>query len=131
MAGNGGARSGGKGARKNAAPANANEGSENARSNGHAAAPGQVMIDLEFLRGLIEAVDGSDIDNVEIVRAGTRIRISKSPPAGPVVQAPSAPGGASAQVMSARGGATSVATAPAAAPEAPAAPPSRLQEVKS
>lgn len=39
------------------------------------------MIDLEFVRGLIEAVDRSGIDSLEISRAGTRIRISKSPPA--------------------------------------------------
>ena len=38
------------------------------------------MIDLEFVRGLIEAVDGSGIDSLEITRGGTRIRISKTPP---------------------------------------------------
>jgi acetyl-CoA carboxylase biotin carboxyl carrier protein len=38
------------------------------------------MMDLDFLRGLIDAVDGSGIDTLEINRAGTRIRISKTPP---------------------------------------------------
>ncbi|MEN8373851.1 MAG: acetyl-CoA carboxylase biotin carboxyl carrier protein [Gemmatimonadota bacterium] len=37
-------------------------------------------MDLEFLRGLIEAVDESGIDSIEITRAGTRIRIGKTPP---------------------------------------------------
>ena len=39
------------------------------------------MIDLEFLRGLIEAVDQSGIDRLEIRRQGTRIRIAKTPAA--------------------------------------------------
>lgn len=38
------------------------------------------MIDLEFLQGLIEAIDQSGIDSLEITRAGTRIRVSKTPP---------------------------------------------------
>jgi acetyl-CoA carboxylase biotin carboxyl carrier protein len=41
---------------------------------------GQTMMDLEFVRGLIEAVDRSGIDSLEIARAGTRIRIAKTPP---------------------------------------------------
>jgi acetyl-CoA carboxylase biotin carboxyl carrier protein len=45
------------------------------------------MFDLEFLRGLIQAVDGSGIDSFELNRAGTRIRISKTPPAAPVTPA--------------------------------------------
>ncbi|HEX8691895.1 MAG TPA: hypothetical protein VF746_05730, partial [Longimicrobium sp.] len=56
------------------------------------------MIDLEFLRGLIGAVDESGIDSLEISRGGTRIRISKTPPPAPVA-----------------------AAAPAAAPAAPSA----------
>jgi acetyl-CoA carboxylase biotin carboxyl carrier protein len=39
----------------------------------------QNMTDLDFLRGLIDAVDQSGIDTLEINRAGTRIRISKTP----------------------------------------------------
>jgi acetyl-CoA carboxylase biotin carboxyl carrier protein len=37
--------------------------------------------DLEYVRGLIQVVDASGIDSLEITRAGTRIRISKTPPA--------------------------------------------------
>lgn len=40
------------------------------------------MMDLAFVKGLIEAVDGSGIDSLEITRAGTRVKISKTPPAG-------------------------------------------------
>jgi acetyl-CoA carboxylase biotin carboxyl carrier protein len=39
----------------------------------------QPIADLDFLRGLIAAVDDSSIDSLEISRGGTRIRISKSP----------------------------------------------------
>jgi acetyl-CoA carboxylase biotin carboxyl carrier protein len=46
------------------------------------------MIDLEFLRGLIAAVDASGIDSFEITRAGTRIRIAKTPPPAPTAGAP-------------------------------------------
>ena len=38
------------------------------------------MIDLGWIRQVIELVDGSDIDSLEISRFGTRVRISKSPP---------------------------------------------------
>ena len=38
------------------------------------------MIDLEFIQGLIQAIDESGIDSLEITRAGTRIRVSKTPP---------------------------------------------------
>lgn len=104
-----------------------------ARTNGHATGDAELMVDLDFLRGLIAAVDESGIDNVEIMRAGTRIRISKSPQPGRIVQAPGGAGSASAQVQ------THAATAPAqAAPAeapapavAPAAPKSKLLEVKS
>lgn len=43
----------------------------------------QHMMDLDFLRGLIDAVDSSGIDSLEINRAGTRIRIAKTPAAAP------------------------------------------------
>ncbi|MBW3555276.1 MAG: acetyl-CoA carboxylase biotin carboxyl carrier protein [Gemmatimonadetes bacterium] len=36
---------------------------------------------MDFVRGLIEAVDRSGIDSLEITRAGTRVKISKTPPA--------------------------------------------------
>lgn len=77
---------------------------------GKASSEGVPLMDLEFVRGLIEAVDGSGIDSLEITRAGSRVKISKTPPsagpaptylAAPPMQAPN-PG--------------------AAAPAAPAAP---------
>jgi len=37
------------------------------------------MMDLEFIQKLIETVDGSSIEQVEIERDGTRIRLSKTP----------------------------------------------------
>lgn len=123
----------GKAAKERAAEPDANAMSEEvARSNGHAAGA-SLLIDLDFLRGLIAAVDGSGIDNVEIMRAGTRIRISKSPQAGRIVHAPAAPGSASAHVTNAPGAASAAPAAqsvdtPAVAP---APPPSRLQDVKS
>jgi acetyl-CoA carboxylase biotin carboxyl carrier protein len=45
------------------------------------------MIDLEFIQGLIQAIDQSGIDSLEITRAGTRIRVSKTPPPAPAVSA--------------------------------------------
>ncbi|HEX6071011.1 MAG TPA: acetyl-CoA carboxylase biotin carboxyl carrier protein [Longimicrobiaceae bacterium] len=39
----------------------------------------QPIVDLDFLRGLISAVDDSGIDSLEISRGGTRIRIAKTP----------------------------------------------------
>jgi acetyl-CoA carboxylase biotin carboxyl carrier protein len=38
------------------------------------------MIDLEWIRRLIDMVDESGIDSLEISRLGKRVRISKSPP---------------------------------------------------
>ena len=76
----------------------------------------QPIADLDFLRGLIAAVDQSGIDSLEVARGGTRIRISKSP------------GGsthAAHQVASAPAGAPQPAPpapAPAAAPPAPDIP---------
>ena len=45
------------------------------------------MIELEFLEGLIRALDESSLDSVDIERGGTRIRLSKTaPPSAPVTQ---------------------------------------------
>jgi acetyl-CoA carboxylase biotin carboxyl carrier protein len=74
------------------------------------------MIDLDFLRGLISAVDDSGIDSLEIARGGTRIRIHKTPPPAPVSAA-----AAPAQVVHAAAPAPAPAAAPAAASAAPAA----------
>jgi len=94
---------------------------------------GQLMIDLDFLRGLIAAVDQSGIDSLEIHRAGTRIRIAKTPPpaavaaphAAPATVIPAAP---SVPVASAAAAAAPAAVEPAPAAEAPA---KNLIEVKS
>ena len=67
------------------------------------------MIDLEFIQGLIQAIDDSGIDSLEITRAGTRIRVSKTPPPAPAVSA-----GASMP--------TQMFTVPQAAPSASPAP---------
>ena len=37
------------------------------------------MIDLDFIQSLIEAVDASDLDYIEIERHGTRIKLAKTP----------------------------------------------------
>ncbi len=43
------------------------------------------MIDLAFVESLIRALDESGLDTLELERGGTRVRLSKSPPAsGPV-----------------------------------------------
>ncbi len=110
-----------------------------ASENGQAEASteaGRLMIDLEFVRGLIAAVDDSGIDSLEINRAGTKIRIAKTPPPAPVnMAAAPAPmvAAPAAMPVAAPAQAAAAASAPAAAPApAPAeAPPSNLVEVKS
>ncbi len=49
------------------------------------------MIDIELLRALVELVDESSLDSLEIERGATRIRMAKSPPGGAVVHSPAAP----------------------------------------
>jgi acetyl-CoA carboxylase biotin carboxyl carrier protein len=89
------------------------------------------MIDLDFLRGLIEAVDGSGIDSLEISRGGTRIRIAKTPPPAPVSAA--APPARAAVEYALPPAPASAPAAPAAAPSggAPAPAASNLVEIKS
>ena len=55
------------------------------------------MIDLEFVQQLIRTVDESTIDNVEIERGGTRIRVSKTPDHAISNAAPPAPAPVPAQ----------------------------------
>ncbi|HSK18410.1 MAG TPA: acetyl-CoA carboxylase biotin carboxyl carrier protein [Longimicrobiales bacterium] len=98
----------------------------------------QNMTDLDFLRGLIDAVDQSGIDSLEINRSGTRIRIAKTPAAAaapfpsytqvPVPQHAAATHSAPAQSAPAT---QSAPAAPAAAPAEEAAPKSNLVDVKS
>jgi acetyl-CoA carboxylase biotin carboxyl carrier protein len=77
----------------------------------------QPLMDLEFLRGLIEAVDQSGIDTFEIARGGTRIRMSKSPPPAPVLDG--------SRMMAAPAAAVSAAMPTTQAPEAETTPPAR------
>jgi acetyl-CoA carboxylase biotin carboxyl carrier protein len=88
------------------------------------------MIDLDFLRGLIEAVDQSGIDSLEISRGGTRIRVNKTPPPAPVSAAAPAPVQAYAAAPAAAAPAAAPAAAAAPAPAA-AAPASNLVDIKS
>ncbi|HYH81873.1 MAG TPA: acetyl-CoA carboxylase biotin carboxyl carrier protein [Longimicrobium sp.] len=92
------------------------------------------MIDLDFLRGLIGAVDESGIDSLEISRGGTRIRISKTPPPAPV-SAHAAPQQAPAHLQMPpvqEVGVPRPAAAAASAEAAPAAAPaSNLVDIKS
>ncbi|MBT8404273.1 MAG: acetyl-CoA carboxylase biotin carboxyl carrier protein [Gemmatimonadetes bacterium] len=48
-------------------------------------------MDLDFLERLIQAVDESSIDSIEIERGGTRVRIGKTPPQTVAAAAPVAP----------------------------------------
>ncbi|WP_349263084.1 acetyl-CoA carboxylase biotin carboxyl carrier protein [Longimicrobium sp.] len=90
-------------------------------------------MELDFLRGLIEAVDGSGIDSLEISRGGTRIRINKTPPPAPVSAAMAAPAlqAAPAVQHALPAAAAAAAPAPAAESAAPAAAASSLVEIKS
>src|SRR5262245_47581294 len=92
----------------------------------------QQLMDLEFLRGLIEAVDSSSIDWIEINRAGTRIRISKTPPPAPVVSNGTASAAAHTNHVAAPVAAAPAAAAPTVETPEPVPPPkSNLIEVKS
>ncbi len=54
------------------------------------------MIDLEFIERLIQAIDNSSLDSIEIERGGTRVRLAKSPPAAMMPAVVAAPAGAPA-----------------------------------
>ncbi len=78
------------------------------------------IVDLDFVRGLIAAVDESGIDSLEIARGGTRIRIVKSP--GQIVTTASIePGGATPRMAFGPAAAASPPVAQAAV-EPPATP---------
>lgn len=74
------------------------------------------MINLDWIRQLIDLVDESDIDSLEISRFGTRVRISKSPPVHVVAggSAPPMPAG-----VAGGHGAVSLTEQPAVAAESP------------
>lgn len=78
------------------------------------------MIDLEFLEKLIQAIDSSSLDSLELERGGTRVRLSKTAPQNVVAStamaaAPMAapPAAAAAPAASAGGSAEAAAPAPA------------------
>ncbi len=115
------------------------EGAAGGASPNHRAASGQPLIDLDFVRGLIAAVDESGIDSLEISRAGTRIRVAKTPAqvaappmaqgaAAPVAVPVAAPVAAAAAQETVSGGA---AGAQAGGAEAGGAEESPLHEIKS
>ena len=95
------------------------------------------MIDLRYVKKLVELLDGSSVDSIEIASdKGLKIRISKTPQRGavqaaaplqlpPVAAVPSA-----APLLTPADGVATVA-APAAAPAAPEPPKENLLEVKS
>lgn len=101
------------------------------------------MFDLDWIRKLIELIDESDLDTLEVSRFGTRVVLSKSPPvtarlsladaaAHPPLVSPGA--SASEPIAMAPGGSTSPAPADAGADAA--APPAdepveELQEIHS
>jgi acetyl-CoA carboxylase biotin carboxyl carrier protein len=107
----------------------------NSGAGGHERHP---IVDLDFLRGLIGAVDDSGIDSLEIARGGTRIRISKTPPPSPVAGMMSASGpamahyGAPPSPSSGGAGASGPTPAPASPAEAGGkATPGHWVEIKS
>ncbi len=54
------------------------------------------MIDFDFIERLIQALDASSVDSLEIERGGTKVRLSKTPPmtAAPVAVQAAAPAAA-------------------------------------
>jgi len=92
------------------------------------------MIDLRYVKKLVEMLDESSVDSIEISSdKGMKIRISKTPTQRGTMQV-SAPMAMPAMIAEPRvsppGGVVAVAAEPAAAPPA-AAPKSSLLEVKS
>ncbi len=90
------------------------------------------MIDLDFLERLIQAIDQSSIDSIEIERGGTRVHIGKTPPQ--TVASAGAPMAMPMPVSAPAAAPAPAAPAPSAAPapaaeEAPA--PSNLIDVTS
>jgi acetyl-CoA carboxylase biotin carboxyl carrier protein len=104
-----------------------------ADSNGRQGASAPMMMDLDFVRGLIDAVDQSGIDSLEINRGGTRIRIAKTPPAAAVTMAsPTAYAAAPPAPAPAPTSAPAHAAAAPVAADEPAAPAkSNLVDIKS
>jgi len=97
------------------------------RTNGVVNSNAGGLIDLDFVRGLIAALDASGIDSLEINRGATRIRISKTPPPATAAATPPAP--VHAAPMNNAVALPAPGPAPAAEPASP--PRSNLTDVKS
>ena len=93
----------------------------------------QPIVDLDFLRGLIAAVDDSGIDSLEVSRGGTRIRISKTPESTTsIVQGSAQVSNEPAHLVPAAPAAPAAAISAAPEEPAPAAPaPNNWVEIKS
>jgi acetyl-CoA carboxylase biotin carboxyl carrier protein len=91
----------------------------------------QPIVDLDFLRGLISAVDDSGIDSLDISRGGTRIRIAKTPPPAPVAAAATTQAPAPVATVTQESAAAAPSPAPAAPAAAPAPAKNNWVEVKS
>lgn len=98
------------------------------------------MIDLRYVKRLIEMVDGSSVDSIEITSdKGMKIRISKSPQQRGTVQVAAAPvpvpaiiaGGGAGGMAAGRGAEGGGAAGGDGAARAPEPPKSKLLEVKS
>lgn len=74
------------------------------------------MIDLDWLQRLIDMMDESDVDSLEISRFATRVRVSKSPPVHVM------PGGGAGSAVTGEAGASP------AAPPASASGPARATD---
>lgn len=79
------------------------------------------MIDAKLVESLIRLLDESSLDSLEIERAGTRIRLSKSPSGTPAAVPAAAPP---------RPPATQVGPAPEAAAAESAAPPAQAEDAE-
>lgn len=87
------------------------------------------MIDLEFLERLIQAIDKSSLDSIEIERGGTRVRLAKTPS---MAAAPAQPvAGHALAVPAPAAAAPPPSEAPVAAPEAAPSKASNLKEITS
>ena len=91
----------------------------------------QPIADLDFLRGLIAAVDESGIDSLEVSRGGTRIRISKTPGGSSQIGAPAQAAQPAAAPPPAPVAEAGAAPAPTAGSAAPPAIPDSWAEIKS
>jgi acetyl-CoA carboxylase biotin carboxyl carrier protein len=87
------------------------------------------MIDFDFIERLIQALDDSSVDSLELERGGTRIRLSKTPPISAAPMAVAAPPAPAPVSVAAPSGAPVADLAPA--PAEPVASKSHLVDITS